>query len=169
VQPFDWASFLKERITSKVNHAPTGGITAGGYRLTFDEKPNEFTRAAESRKHGLNAWYSLGLTIGTDNVVGDVLVNSPAFQAGVGPGMKIIAVNGRTATDEVLRTAINETKTGSHPIELILENTGYFKVVKIDYQSGAKYPHLTREGSDTALLDEILKPLAPHPEPRSAE
>ncbi|MFL6414253.1 MAG: M61 family metallopeptidase [Bryobacteraceae bacterium] len=169
IQPFEWSSFLKERLTSKANHAPTGGISAGGYRLTFDEKPNDFTRAQESRSHGVNAWYSLGVTTGADNVVDDVLVNSPAFQAGVGPGMKIISVNGRTASDELLRMAIKETKAGSQPIELILENTGYFKVVKINYQGGAKYPHLTREGSDVALLDEILKPLATHPEPKSAE
>lgn len=169
VQPFDWASFLKERITSKANHAPTGGISSGGYQLTFDEKPNEFTRAAESRSHGVNAWYSLGLITGTDNVVGDVLVNSPAFKAGIGPGMKVVAVNGRGASDELLRAAVNETKTGSQPVELIVENTGFFKVVKIDYHGGAKYPHLTREGSGDAPLDEILKPLANHPEIKSAE
>jgi predicted metalloprotease with PDZ domain len=170
VQPFDWAGFLKERITSKADHAPTGGITAGGYGLTFDDKPNEFTRAEESRSHGVNAWYSLGLRTGTDNVVNDVLVNSPAFQAGVGPGMKIVAINGRTASDDLLRTAINETKSDSQPVELILENTGYFKVIKINYRGGAKYPHLAREGSAVALLDEILKPLAAHAEqPKAAE
>ncbi|MFL6447690.1 MAG: M61 family metallopeptidase [Bryobacteraceae bacterium] len=168
VQPFDWASFLKERITTKVNHAPTGGITAGGYKITFDDKPNEFTRAEESRIHGVDAWYSLGLTT-ADNAISDVLVNSPAFQAGVGPGMKIIAINGRAASDELLRTAVNETKEASKTIELILENTGYFKVVKIAYQGGAKHPRLVREGSGTAWLDEILKPLATHPEVKSAE
>jgi predicted metalloprotease with PDZ domain len=169
VQPFDWTSFLKERITSKVNHAPTGGITAGGYRLVFDDKPNEFTRAEESRTHGVDAWYSLGLTTAADNAISDVLMNSPAFQAGLGPGMKIVAINGRTASDELLRAAINETKAGSKAIELILENTGYFKVVKIEYQGGAKHPHLVREGSGVAPLDEILKPLATHPEIKSAE
>jgi predicted metalloprotease with PDZ domain len=96
-------------------------------------------------------------------------MNSPAFQAGVGPGMKIVAVNGRSASDELLRTAINESKTNSQPLELILENTGSFKVVKIDYHGGAKYPHLSREGSGDALLDVILKPLANHPEIKSAE
>jgi predicted metalloprotease with PDZ domain len=169
VQPFDWASFLKERITSKASHAPTGGITAGGYRLIFDDKPNEMTRAEESKHHGLNAWYSLGLSIGSDNLVSDVLVNSPAFEAGLGPGMKIIAVNGRGASDELLRAAIDETKTGSKTIEFIVENTNFFKVVKVQYGGGAKYPHLAREGTGVALLDEILKPLASHPDLKSAE
>ena len=169
VQPFDWASFLKERITSKASHAPTGGITTGGYQLTFDDKPNEITRAAESKRHGLDAWYSLGLSIGSDNVVSDVLLNSPAFEAGLGPGMKIVAVNGRGASDELLRAAIDETKTGSKTIEFIVENTNFFKIVKVQYGGGAKYPHLTREGTGLALLDEILKPLASHPKVKSAE
>ena len=169
VQPFDWASFLKERITSKANHAPTGGITAGGYRLSFDDKPNEITRAEESKNHGVNAWYSLGFYTGSDNVVSDVLFNSPAFQAGMGPGMKIVAVNGRGASDELLRAAINETKTGARTVEFIVENTGFFKVLKVQYAGGAKYPSLTREGSGVALLDEILKPLASHPDVKPAE
>src|SRR5438270_4386517 len=101
VEPFDWASFLKERVTSKVAHAPMNGITGGGYRLTFDDKPNEVTRAVESRIHGVDAWYSLGLRTGSDNTVNDVLLNSPAFQAGIGPGMKIVAINVRTASDEL--------------------------------------------------------------------
>lgn len=169
VQPFDWASFLKERITSKANHAPTDGITAGGYRLSFDDKPNEITRAEESKNHGVNAWYSLGFYTGSDNVVSDVLFDSPAFQAGMGPGMKIVAVNGRGASDELLRAAINETKTGARTVEFIVENTGFFKVLKVQYEGGAKYPSLTREGSGVALLDEILKPLASHPDVKPAE
>jgi len=54
-------------------------------------------------------------------------------------------------------------------VELIIENTGYFKVVKIDYHDGEKYPHLVRESNSPALLDDILKPMTRHPEIRSAE
>lgn len=169
VQPFDWAAFLKERVSSKADHAPMGGILAGGYHLAYDDKPNEVSRAAESRTKGVHAWFSLGMATGGDNVVNDVLPDSPAFQAGIGPGMKIVAVNGRTASDEVLRTAIAESKDATQPIELILENTGYFKVAKIDYHGGAKYPHLVRDGSGPALLDEILKPMASHPDVKTAE
>src|SRR6185312_12335533 len=122
------------------------------------------TRAEESRIHGVDAWYSLGLRTGTDNVVNDVLMNSPAFQAGLGPGMKLVAVNGRGASDDLLRAAINETKTGSRTIDLIVENTGFFRMVKVEYQGGAKYPHLTPDGSRAALIDEILKPMANHPD-----
>ena len=44
---------------------------------------------------GVNAWYSLGLNVSSKGMLGDVLLYSPAYEAGLGPGMKIIAVNGR--------------------------------------------------------------------------
>jgi predicted metalloprotease with PDZ domain len=158
LEPYDWRGFLEKRLTSKSPHAPLDGITHGGYRLEYSERPNEFARAFEARDRGVNAWYSLGFSTG-DQTIRDVLVNSPAYHAGLGPGMKLIAVNGRRATDELLHNAIRDAKTGSEPIELIVENAGYIKIVKIDYHEGEKYPHLVREPNTPALLDEILKPM----------
>jgi hypothetical protein len=40
-----------------------------------------------------------------------------------------------------------------------VENAGYFKIVKIDYHDGEKYPHLMRRLETPGLLDDILKPL----------
>lgn len=168
IQPYDWAAFLKGRLTSKSPHAPLGGIANGGYRLEYTDQPNEFIHAAESSGRGVNAWYSLGLRT-EDQIVQDVLMGSPAYQAGLGPGMKIVAVNGRQATDDLLHEAIRKSKAGGPDVELIVENTGYFKVVKINYHEGEKYPHLTRESGTRALLDDILKPMTRHPEIRNAE
>ncbi|HMF77260.1 MAG TPA: hypothetical protein VK604_16495 [Bryobacteraceae bacterium] len=158
IVPNDWASFLRERLTSKSPRAPLGGITNGGYRMEYTDQANEFTRAAESRDRGVNAWYSLGIRVG-DETVRDVLIGSPAYAAGLGPGMKLVAINGRQANEELLHAAIRDAKGSSAPIELIVENTGFFKVVRIDYHEGEKYPHLTRESNAPALLDEILKPM----------
>jgi predicted metalloprotease with PDZ domain len=169
VQPFDWARFFNERLQSNQPHAPLGGITTGGYRLEYTDQPNEFVRAGESRAHGVNAWYSLGLRTGAEDTVEDVLAGSPADQAGLGPGMKIVAINSRSASDELLHAAIRNTKSASQPIELILENAGYFRVVKLNYQGGEKYPHLLRDGGNAALLDSVLIPLVKRPQTRSAE
>lgn len=161
VEPYDWRGFLEQRLTTKAPHAPLNGITNGGYRLAYDDKANEFAHALETRDHGVNAWYSLGITTG-DEAIRDVLVDSPAYKAGLGPGMKLVAINGRRATDELLHAAIKEAKTSKDPIELIVENAGYFKIVKIDYHEGEKYPHLVRQSSTPGLLDEILKPMLSH-------
>ncbi len=161
VQAFDWAGFLRERIRSKSAHAPLGGITAGGYRLEYSGEPNEFSRAEEARDHGVNAWYSIGLRA-ADNTISDVLVGSPAYAAGLGPEMRIIAVNGRRASDELLRQAIRDAKGGGPATELIVENSGFFKTIKLDYHEGEKYPRLVRDTNSPALLDDILRPLAKH-------
>lgn len=159
--PYDWQGFLQRRLTTKSPHAPLDGIKNGGYSLEYSDKANEFARALEARDRGVNAWYSLGF-VTADETIRDVLVNSPAYQAGLGPGMKLIAINGRKATDELLHNAIRDAKTATEPIELIVENAGYIKVVKIDYHEGEKYPHLVRQPNTPALLDEILKPMTAH-------
>lgn len=168
VQPYDWGAFLKERITSKSPHAPLGGIANSGYRIEYTDQENSYIRASESSDREVNAWYSLGIRT-EDQIIQDVLIGSPAYAAGLGPGMKIVAVNGRQATDELLHQAIRETKGDGPAVELIVENTGYFKVAKIPYRDGERYPHLVREPNTRAILDDILKPMVKHPETRSAE
>lgn len=163
IQPHDWKAFFHDRLTSKAPHAPLAGVTGGGYRLEYTAVENEYIRAQEMRDRGVNAWYSVGMRVGSDNTISDVLMGSPAYQAGLGPTMRIVAVNGRTATDELLRRAVRDAKDSSDPIELIVENTGFYKVVKLDYHGGEKYPHLVRNDHAAATLDEILKPMSRRP------
>ncbi len=165
VQPYSWSQFLQERVSTLTPHAPLGGITEGGYRLEYNAEPNDFIRAEDSSRHGQNAWFSLGLRTSSD-AISDVLIDSPAFKAGLGPGMKLIAVNGRSYADELLRTAISESKNNS--IELITENTGFYKTVKIDYHDGLRYPRLVRSERAKDLLGDILKPVATARTARSA-
>lgn len=162
IEPNDWASFLRERLTSKAPHAPLGGIVTGGYRLEYTTQANDYIRAQETRDRGVNAWYSIGLHVGSDNTISDVLAGSPAYQAGLGPTMKIVAVNGRRATEELLHQAIRDSANSGPAIELIVENTSFFKVVKLNYHGGEKYPHLVRQEHEPAVLDEILKPMGKH-------
>lgn len=163
VQPYGWAKFFHERLTSLSPHAPLDGITNGGYRIEYTSTENRFISAAESVIHGVNAWYSLGFRMGDDHRITDVLVGSPAYKAGLGPGMTIVAVNGRAATNDLLHGAIADTAKGNHPVHLIVENTGFYRDVTIDYSGGEKYPHLVREKNTPDLIDNILKSLAKHP------
>ena len=158
VQPYDWAGFLTERLTTKVNHAPLGGIENGGYRLVYTDTPNPMEQAREALT-GVDAWYSLGLHISPNGVLRDVLFYSPAYKAGLGPAMRIVAVNGRQYTGALMHDAIRNSTATHTPIQLIVENTGYYRVVNIDYHGGERYPHLQRVDSKPDLLDQILQPL----------
>jgi predicted metalloprotease with PDZ domain len=155
----DWAGFLRERIESHSPTPPLGGITNGGYTLVYQDSPNTWTAMEEAESGTISFWYSLGLSVGQQGVIGDVLVGGISDKAGFGPGMKIIAVNGREFAPDVLRAAVREAKGTQAPIEFIVENTGFFKVLKVDYHEGEKYPAFQRVASTPDRMDEILTPM----------
>jgi predicted metalloprotease with PDZ domain len=157
IAPYDWRAFWMERLSNHGPGAPLGGLEGSGWKLAYDEFPSELDRAQDPDGKHLNAHYSLGLLFGEDGVVKDVVEGMVAAKAGIGPGMKIVAVNGRRVTADVWRDAIRSSKTSSAPIELIVENTDYFRVVKLDYHGGEKFPHLVRDESKPDLLTEIFR------------
>lgn len=159
VVPNDWATFLRTRLDSNEFHAPeiAGINTLSGYKLTYSDKPNYWSQLMEG--DGLNATYSLGLNVNATGTLGDVIVGGVAYKAGFAPGFQIIAVNGRAFTPSLLRAAIDGAKGSGPAISLIVENTGYFKVVSIDYHDGERYPQLERADGVPDRLDNILQPL----------
>jgi hypothetical protein len=74
--------------------------------------------------------------------------------------MKIIGVNGRVYTKELLSDAIKSAKDSSPPITLLLVVDDYFRTCTITYHDGARYPHLVRDGERPDYLDELIKPQA---------
>jgi hypothetical protein len=72
--------------------------------------------------------------------------------------MKIIAVNGRRFSRRIFRQALASGKTSSEPLELLIENTDYFRTVRLDYHGGEKYPHLVRDESKKDVLSDIVHP-----------
>ena len=159
VAPYDWAGFLRERLTSKSPHAPLEGITQGGYRLVYTDVPGDFVNAREASTGDALGWWAFGMNVAGDGHIQDVLVGSPADKAGLGPGMQMVAVDGRQYTPQALGTAITAAKGTTQPIELIVSNTGYYKVLKVDYHGGLRFPHLERVQGTPDYLDEILKPM----------
>jgi predicted metalloprotease with PDZ domain len=156
----DWGTFLRSRLDSHDAHAPLGGVENGGYRLSYAETPNAWSAMEESDSGTVDFWYSLGLSVGPTGIIGDVLKDGIADTAGFGPGMKIIAVNGRAYTPPVLRQAVRDAKGSGPSIQLIVENTGFFKVLTLDYHGGERYPVLKRVAGVPDRIDDILKPEA---------
>jgi predicted metalloprotease with PDZ domain len=161
VAPNDWRAFLRSRLDSTDSHANLGGISNAGWKLEYSEKQNANDKAYEVVNEKLRLQYSLGLLVKEDGTVVDASVGMPAYQAGVSPGMKIVAVNGRRFSPEGLREALAKAKTGSEPIELLVENAEFYKTLRVDYRGGERSPHLVRDSSKPDLLEAITKPLAP--------
>ena len=158
VAKYDWATLLKERITSTAARAPLGGISNGGYQLIYSDKPSEYTTAFETNSGSVMASWSVGLSVSSSGRIIDVLMGSYADKAGLSPGMVIVAVNGRKYVDQLFKNAIAEAKGSTSPLEFIVSNASYFKIVHVDYHDGLRYPHLQSREGQRDLLDEILKP-----------
>jgi predicted metalloprotease with PDZ domain len=169
VVAYDWAGFLKERLTSKAPHAPLGGIENGGYKLVYTDQPSDYTQAQMTATGTTLAWWSIGIDLTSDGRIDDVLLGSAADKAKLGPGMQIIAVNGRQYSGPLLNDAIRDAKGNENPIALIVANTGVYKVIGLDYHDGLRYPHLERVDGTPDLLDDILKPMTEAPKVHPGE
>jgi predicted metalloprotease with PDZ domain len=151
---YDWKRFFDERIHSHGPGAPLGGLANSGWKLTFSEAMNDHQRAEEDTEHLIDVSFSLGFSVHASgdeaNSVIDVIPSSPAANAGIAPGMHLVAVNGRRWTPDILRAAIHAAKNAKEPIELLLENDDYYRVYSVDYHGGERYPpdhQETRAGS----------------------
>ena len=162
VHPYDWKAFIDAKINSPGQPAPVGGIEKGGYKLVWKDEPNVYDKARFSDAKVTNLIYSLGIVIDKDAKVAATQWDSPAFNAGVVTGAKILAVNGVTYDGDALKKAITAAKTGG-PLELLFQRGDRFQTVKIDYKGGLKYPWLEKTGAAKAAagLDLLLAPKRP--------
>jgi predicted metalloprotease with PDZ domain len=158
VTPYDWAGLLRERVTSTQAGAPLGGIERGGWRVVYNDQPNLFIHTGEKLDKSVDAAYSLGFVVKEDGELADVIHGSPAYTAGIGAGMTLVAINGRAWSKDVLQDALRASKDSKQPIDLLVENAKVFNTYSIAYHDGIRNPHLERiEGAD--LLGGILQPL----------
>ncbi len=158
VAPYDWATLLKQRAKMTSTHAPLGGIEGGGWRLVYNDKPNSFVAGIEKLSKSTMLSYTLGLIVAKEGDLVDVVPGSPAYQAGIGPGMKLVAVDGRRWTPEVLHDALRRAQKDHQPIALIVETAEFFKTYSVPYFRGERNPHLERVESQPDRLGDILKP-----------
>jgi predicted metalloprotease with PDZ domain len=158
VAPYDWATLLKTRVNSTGARAPLGGIERGGWRLVYNDQPNLFIKTSDKLRKSVDASCSLGFAVKEDGTLSDVIYGSPAYAAGIGPEMKLVAINGRAWSKDVLQDALRASKDSKEPIDLLIENAKFFKTYSIPYHDGIRSPHLERaKGAD--VLGEILTPL----------
>jgi predicted metalloprotease with PDZ domain len=157
VCPYDWKAHLTRRVTAVTDRAPFEGLLQGGWRLTYADKPSAVQKSMDDVAKQIDYGPSLGLLLGQDGGVTDVIKGKPADRAGIGPGMKVVAVNGRRWSADRLRDAVAASK-GGEKVELLLENGEFFRTHVLDYRDGAKYARLEKIRKDSSdLLSDILQ------------
>lgn len=159
VQAFDWAGFLRTRLDENLQEARVDGLARAGWRLIFTDTPSDYTKAIASQSGGVDLHDSLGLTANLSGAIRQVVWDGIAFRAGLAANASIVAVNERAYTPQVLKQAVQNAKTDTAPIRLLLKKGGALRSVELDYHGGLRYPHLERIPGTRDRLSEIFAPL----------
>jgi predicted metalloprotease with PDZ domain len=154
--PFDWQSFFETRVYQVNSKPPTDGLEAAGWRLTYSATPNNEPFYSDLLPISYYGDYSVGITVKKDGTIFDVLAGSPGYDAGLGPNMTILAVDGRVYSAEVLNEAIAHPRNGK--ISLVVRNFDSVETREIQYAEGVRYPHLEPIPGSHDYLSEILAP-----------
>ncbi|MGH8033230.1 MAG: M61 family metallopeptidase [Luteimonas sp.] len=150
----DWAGFLRARLDGA---SPLiGGLAASGWTLVYTDTPNAAAKAAKGPRGGDDFIYSLGFSVGKGGSFNDVRWDSPAFNAGIGAGMTLLAVDDRDYSADNLSDAIKAAQGSKTPIKLIVKDFDRYRTINIDYHDGLRYPHLERVAGTPDYLTPIF-------------
>lgn len=152
ITPFDWEGFLRERLEGHCNLAD--GLASEGWALVYGDEPDAGHKAMEKPEKG-DFTYSIGLFATPKGRLRDVRWAGPAFDAGLAPGMTIIAVNGIEFGHETLAEAIREAAGTGAPIELLVKEFNEYLRLAVDYHDGPRYPGLERIEAKPDYLSEL--------------
>jgi predicted metalloprotease with PDZ domain len=155
----DWRTFFDQRVDRVTPRAPLGGLEGAGWRLVYRDSASEDVTTAEDVYEYVNLTYSLGLRIASSSgSLTDVLTGLPAAEAGIAPGMTLIAVNGRKWSKGGLVDALKASRAGHGPIELLCSNEDFYRTFTVDDHGGPRYPWLERIPGRSDVLSKILAP-----------
>jgi predicted metalloprotease with PDZ domain len=154
--PFDWHGFFETNIYQVNSKPPIEGLEAAGWRLVYNATPNNDPFYSELLPFSYNGTYSIGLSVKKDGTIFDVLQGSPAYAAGLGPNMTIIAVDGHVYSGDALNESIAHPRNGK--ISLVIRNFDSVETREIQYAGSVRYPHLEQIPGSHDYLSEILAP-----------
>ena len=155
IQPNDWAAFFHEHVDNVSERAPLTGLTRGGYQLVFADTPTEWFKANEKARKITDLTYSGGFVLGKEGEITEVVWDSPAFNAGLTVGSKLVAVNRRALDTDQLKTAIKARRS---PLSLLIKTGDIYRTIDLDYQGGLHYPKLEKTNPGSSSLDDLLAP-----------
>ena len=154
--PYDWQSVFAERVDRVAPRLGMSGVERAGWRLVYNDKPNASLTDGEARSEGHDWRFSLGFSVNKEDVIGEVLPDSPAGKAGMVVGAKLLGIGGHVYTPRAVEAVLADTKGGTGPIDVVVADGDALRILRLDYHDGLRYPHLERiEGRPDVLSDII--------------
>ncbi|WP_129792330.1 M61 family peptidase [Sphingosinicella sp. CPCC 101087] len=163
VEALDWDAFFRARVDAVAPPVPLAGLAAAGWTLDYDDSANPFLDDVENGSGNYDLSTSLGIWISADGEVRDVVPGSPAFEAAIAPGARILEIDGQRWSIDAARERILAGRTGTRPLRLRVRSGPLERVVDILYRGGLQIPHLRRAPGTEDGLSRILAPLAATP------
>ncbi len=160
VASYDWHGFFEKYVYSSAPLPPTDEIARAGYRLVFTSKPNAYDANNDTLNKTIDSWFDAGLHLAADGTINDVRENSAAWNAGLAPGMQIVAINSREFTPDAWNGAISATTASFTPLTLLVKQGDSYQNITVTYRGGAKHPHLVRIPGTTDMFAQIMRPHA---------
>lgn len=154
--PWDWRSFLRERLDATDSRLPSEAIENAGWRLIYNGDHNRIQDASETVGKKVDLTFSIGAVLDSDGMFRDVIPGMAAIRSGLGPQMKVRTINHKKWSPDAMRMAIEKSRGSARPIELEIEYGKTVRTYRIDYHGGARYPHLERLPNQPNRLDEMI-------------
>ena len=154
----DWNALLQKDVQATRPTPVSPGLAAAGWTVTYNDEPNQAMADAEAVSAQMDLSTSIGLVVDQDGTIADVVPESAAAIGGVSPSMKVMGVNNRVYSGELLRQAIVNAETNGQPIKLLCLSNSYYSEYSVYYNQGLRYPHLSRITGKTDLLKAIIEP-----------
>jgi predicted metalloprotease with PDZ domain len=157
VQPFDWTTFFARRIDALAPEPPDP-FAGAGWRVTYTAAPSAFEKLAAGVDKTFEARFSLGLTGKSDGTISDVIPGSPAALAGLEPGSKIVAVDGRALSERDVQAQLDAALRNAQQgpgLRLLVLGGDVYRDVRLTYNGGPRYPRLERVMDQPDLLANV--------------
>ena len=153
----DWAGMINHELRSRGNGTPVKWLERGGYELVYRPYRTDFCKSFDANANQLDLRFSIGLTMGDDGTIHEVMWDSAAFNAGLVSGALIQAVNGQAYSHEAIGKAIADAAQGS-PIVLTVRTRPQSepRQVEVEYKEGHRFPHLQAIEGTRPRIDEIF-------------
>jgi S1-C subfamily serine protease len=116
--PYDRQGPWETRLNALDFKSLTGGLEASGYDYVYQRTMIPVEASFIKSSHLVEIKHALGFQTMPDGTVEDVWVGGPAYIAGLGPDDKLIEVNGKPYTAELLTMAVRDSPSNTGPIVL---------------------------------------------------
>lgn len=165
----DWSALIAERIESPRDTLDFDSLAQRlGYRFEHRDEPFTAADRSSSGSDAANLLTSLGVRLSSGGDVQEILVDSPAWRAGLGYDMRVVGISQHDSKEAVaysgdaIRDAVRAARR-SGAVDLLVEWDDTIRPIRVAYDGGLRYPALTPVEGEPDLLEAIARPRTPAP------